>query len=221
MANIQHRDIPDAQRHEPKGASTAAAGTAYVSDGAGSGSWTNLGAINKGTGTFSQIQVQGWEDQHDTATTGTPIAVPGTSTYVYLTNNGAGTYTNESYILNGRSSAWSTGSNQFNWASSGMVLGDTCDLRIDIYVTTTAANQTVDVDLEMGIGSGSGYDLEFIHTQYKTAGIQHLVFPLTFYMGNPETLNYPSKVKVKSDAAATVVVNGWFLRTVPRSPVFS
>ena len=39
MADIQHKNIADADRHEPKGASTAAAGQVYVSDGAGSGSW--------------------------------------------------------------------------------------------------------------------------------------------------------------------------------------
>ncbi len=37
---IQHSAILDAERHEPKGASTAAAGSVYVSDGAASGSWT-------------------------------------------------------------------------------------------------------------------------------------------------------------------------------------
>lgn len=36
---IQHRDIPDAQLHEPKGVSTASSGQVYTSDGAGSGSW--------------------------------------------------------------------------------------------------------------------------------------------------------------------------------------
>ena len=35
----QHSAIPDAERHEPKGASTANAGEAYISDGAGSGTW--------------------------------------------------------------------------------------------------------------------------------------------------------------------------------------
>jgi len=39
MADIQHKNIADSDRHEPKGASTAAAGQVYVSDGAGSGSW--------------------------------------------------------------------------------------------------------------------------------------------------------------------------------------
>jgi len=36
---IQHRNIPEAQLHEPKGASTATSGQVYTSDGAGSGAW--------------------------------------------------------------------------------------------------------------------------------------------------------------------------------------
>ena len=38
---IQHVYAPDGKRHEPKGISTAAAGTVYVSNGSGSGAWTN------------------------------------------------------------------------------------------------------------------------------------------------------------------------------------
>lgn len=34
-----HRDVSEANKHEPKGAATAAKGTAYLSDGAGSGAW--------------------------------------------------------------------------------------------------------------------------------------------------------------------------------------
>lgn len=204
---IEHNAIGAGEIHEPKGITAATVNEVYVADGASSGAWKN-------------IYLQGWEDQQDTATTGTPISVPGTSTYVYMTNNGLGTYTEEGYILPGRTSAWNTTSNQFEWNTSGIVLGDTCDIRVDIYVTTTAANQTVDVDLEMGIGSGANYDLEFIHAQYKTAGVQHMVLPLSFYLGNTATLNFPAKLKIKSDAAATLVVNGWYLRTVPRNPIF-
>ncbi len=39
---IEHKNITDAERHEPKGASTAASGTVYVSNGAGSGTWSNV-----------------------------------------------------------------------------------------------------------------------------------------------------------------------------------
>ena len=39
--SIQHVNAPDGKRHEPKGISIAAAGTVYVSNGSGSGAWTN------------------------------------------------------------------------------------------------------------------------------------------------------------------------------------
>lgn len=41
---VEHKDIVDAQRHEPKGASTAVASTVYVSNGAGSGTWRKIDA---------------------------------------------------------------------------------------------------------------------------------------------------------------------------------
>lgn len=38
---IEHKDIPDAQLHEPKGVASASEGDVYVADGVGSGSWTS------------------------------------------------------------------------------------------------------------------------------------------------------------------------------------
>lgn len=42
MADVEHSQLPDDLLHEPKGASTASAGTVYVADGAGSGSFEKL-----------------------------------------------------------------------------------------------------------------------------------------------------------------------------------
>lgn len=42
---IQHRDIPDAQRHEPKGASTATNGQVWVANGSGGGAFATLGTV--------------------------------------------------------------------------------------------------------------------------------------------------------------------------------
>ena len=44
MAKIQHKDIPDAQRHEPKGVSVASQYQVYVANGAGSGTWKKVDA---------------------------------------------------------------------------------------------------------------------------------------------------------------------------------
>lgn len=42
MANLEHKDVNDPNRHEPKGASTATADSVYASNGAGSGSWKRV-----------------------------------------------------------------------------------------------------------------------------------------------------------------------------------
>jgi hypothetical protein len=42
QGTIEHSELPDELLHEPKGASTAAAGTVYVADGAGKGSFQKL-----------------------------------------------------------------------------------------------------------------------------------------------------------------------------------
>lgn len=39
---VEHVDIPDGERHEPKGVSTATAGQVYAANGSASGSWTDL-----------------------------------------------------------------------------------------------------------------------------------------------------------------------------------
>jgi hypothetical protein len=39
---IQHKDIPDANLHEPKGVSAAVANTVYTANGAGSGTWAKV-----------------------------------------------------------------------------------------------------------------------------------------------------------------------------------
>jgi hypothetical protein len=39
MTTVQHKDIPNAQLHEPKGVNSASVDTGYVADGSGSGTW--------------------------------------------------------------------------------------------------------------------------------------------------------------------------------------
>lgn len=56
MPNVEHKDLPNADLHEPKGVSAASSGQIYVANGSGSGSWRYIphGACyytNIGTGT--------------------------------------------------------------------------------------------------------------------------------------------------------------------------
>jgi hypothetical protein len=46
LANIQHSAIPDGQRHEPKGISTATNKQVYIANGSASGAWSKIGPIS-------------------------------------------------------------------------------------------------------------------------------------------------------------------------------
>lgn len=47
---VQHKDITEANQHEPKGVSLAAVNRVYVSDGSGSGSWKTLPLVGLDSG---------------------------------------------------------------------------------------------------------------------------------------------------------------------------
>jgi hypothetical protein len=54
MATVSHATLTGVQLHEPKGVASATAGTVYVANGSGSGSWIGLipvGAVVAYTGT--------------------------------------------------------------------------------------------------------------------------------------------------------------------------
>lgn len=204
---VPHETITDPKIHEPKGAAAANAGEVYKADGLGSGVWTAMPRI-----------LTGFWDYNDAATTGTPIAVPGTLAYVYITNDAAGADTNLSYIPDEFTTAiWNTTTQRFDWDGSGCQLGDMINIRTDFEIITTAANQYVEVDIEMDT-LGTPYDLVFYEGSYKTAGTHHINRYNGIYMGNASTLTGGAKFKVKSDAAATLVVNGWYINVIaPRT----
>lgn len=102
--SIEHKDIPDSQRHEPKGAGSALEGQVYRSDGAGSGLWGNVlqdaseigierlldglsvAASQEPSGTDTPLQIEFGPSQ---LTASDPVSI--TSAGV-LTINEAGTY---------------------------------------------------------------------------------------------------------------------------------
>lgn len=66
----------------------------------------------------------------------------------------------------------------------------------------------------MATGSGGTYDILFAKTQFKTAGEQPINRFNGVYMGDLNTKNFPARFKIRSDAAATVKVNGWYCRVI-------
>jgi len=89
-------------------------------------------------------------DVGDTATSSTPINIPGTDTFIQLTNNGLGPQTINTFAPVGITELWDTTNDEFDF--SQLKLGDIVDIRLDINVITASPNTTVAVRLQAGIG---------------------------------------------------------------------
>lgn len=194
----EHRNIPDAERHEVKGASTATNNYVLTSDG-------------DGTTSFRQPTMVGWYNyNHNGATVALTLA----STYYDLINNTTGANTNINFALPGTPTVWNSTTNRFDFTS--LAIGDLLELRVDIVVTTTTVNTALDLVLELGVGSGIPVELPIIaQRDIKTAGTYQLTFNIPFFLGSTLTKNNPARLKVRADkTGATVATNGWFIYVV-------
>ena len=165
-----------------------------------------------GHGNLVNLIGNGYADYNDAATSGTPIS-PTTSTWTQLTNDGAGTYTNTSYLPAGVTALWDTSTDQFDF--SELSLGDQVDIRFDLSITTTASNQVARQRVQFDIG-GSPYTLEFDHKQVKTAGTYQIIKQVRFHMGNAGTISNPGQWQIWSDASSSVVVHGVYISVTRR-----
>jgi hypothetical protein len=90
--SIQHVNIPDGERHEPKGVSLATTGQVYVADGAASGVWRKV-KENDLDFTDASANKFGWNYRRDdTYTSGSPLAIS-SGVKTLFTNDGGGALT--------------------------------------------------------------------------------------------------------------------------------
>lgn len=178
---------------------------------------------NRNTSTLEPFAVSDWVlhgiyDYNDVATVSTPINVPATETFVDITNDALGSFTNKDYPLPGVADLWDAVNQRFDF--SDLSLGDKVDIRLDIEVTTTVPNQDIDVVLVMADGEAGEYEIPFVNSSYKTAKANDLNSFNGVYMGDSNTRDNYAKFKIKSDDVATVVVRGWYLTVTPRFAKF-
>jgi len=150
----------------------------------------------------------GFADYNDTATTGTPISVSPT-TWTKLTNNGAGTNTLKK-LPAGVTDLWNTSTNQLSL--SQLPLYSMLEVRLDLVVTTSGANQVVQVRTSLAIGDAIAFTLPAGEAYFKTAGAHNVIVAIPFYIGSAPVRANPGEFQIYSDASCTVKVNGWYIR---------
>jgi hypothetical protein len=151
-------------------------------------------------------------DYNDLATATTPISHTGGAT-TPLTNDEAGAFTNKLYPPVGVTDVWDAINDEFDW--SELKLGDMVDIRLDIVVTTSSANQEITVELELGQG-GFSYRIPFIQLFYKTSGVKKVGAFIGLYMGDTNTLDNKGQFIFTSANNADIKVNGWFCKIIRR-----
>lgn len=214
-----HKDVAEDNMHEPKGLKALTAGAADVgkvtaSDGAGASVARKIKPSELDPAE-KQCRMGMW-DYNDTATTTTPIVLAVADTLYPLTNDGLGVNTLLTYALPELSNIWNVSTNKLDFTM--LELGDTVDVRVDIEVTTTGANHEIVLEWAFAEG-GAPYSLQIVRQNFKAAGTYTFTVMHSAYMGDLNTRDNPSVFKVASDTGTTdsVVVHGWFVRTVTRS----
>lgn len=170
MATVQHKDIPEAQLHEPKGASTANAGDTYIANGSGSGSWATADALGSGAALAGQILIadgsggldfmryQGWSQWEDSRTTvGTPTQTLTAGARTKLINDG-GTLTIQKNPSDLVSAMWNTTTNKH----VPIAENDIYHIRLSFYAENYAgATPYIEVELDIGgsVGVIMGRDM--------------------------------------------------------------
>lgn len=136
-------------------------------------------------------------------------------TWVTLTNDGAGGYTNLTYMPPGvaRLVDTSTGALDF----SDLALGDELLVRQDIAITPAVNGAQVEMRVKLGSGGGEYYLTYRLGTLNQGAAVAYpLNQNLPLYMGDANTLGAPGVVQVRCSEAASVVNNGSYI-TLKRS----
>lgn len=182
-----------------------------------SGLWSSIAALlNANFAESYQFEMNGIYDYNDAGTSTTPISIAVANTWYPLTNDAAGPFTNKTYALSSVADVWDTASQAFDF--SGLELGDTVDIRVDVTATSTVTNQTFDVDLFVADGEAGEYQLPFIIEQaFKSSGAHRLLRFNGIYMGDTNTKDNPAVFKIRSSNTGSVVVNGWYVRVTKRT----
>ena len=200
--SVQHRDIPNAQLHEPKNIDSASTKEVYLADGAGSGDWrritdTEMNFADKTKNLF------GWNDISDSLyTSGSPRAIVA-ATRTQLTNNATAAQTDTSRL----GTLWNAGSSLFLINDLNAVYS----LRVAMKATAAAAAGTPYIMLiELQSDSGSLVFASSTLTMKGGGSINHLHFNTSFYLGSSIN-NTNLKLFITPDTNTNIYETGFLL----------
>ena len=149
----------------------------------------------------------------DLATQTTPLAYTTGDLQIENDIDGADTFLTQPPY--GITSVWDEGSNVFSF--SQLSIGDEIFLRIDLIVTTSAANQTSNVKLLLGEGTADEKTLVLNTFYTETAAATVFTSKVHFDIRNENQRITGAKLLFDSDASADIEVTGFHVYIVRKS----
>tara|TARA_Y100000310_G_scaffold74348_1_gene70511 strand:- start:36732 stop:37265 length:534 start_codon:yes stop_codon:yes gene_type:complete len=160
-----------------------------------------------GRGGSGSFRSNGIADYNDSGTTASPVVLAA-DTWTTLPNNGAGSFTNTTYLPYGVTRLMDTNTGAFDF--SQLTLGDNCFVRNDFSVTPQTNNALLSLRYVLGTGVNQ-YTLETIIGRLDSgSGIPYRfsLTPQMIYMGDLNTKDNPIVLQIKLSVAGTATNAG-------------
>ncbi len=194
MANVQHSSLTDPNLHEPKGISTASANQLYLSNGSGSGTWTNA---NRFPGT-------GWGKYTNTTYVGTTaLAVSTTPVLLPFTTND-----NVSQLPISLTGTTSSLMNLSTETLQFVAAGDLHSITLTMEVYSTSGTPvTMDITL-FGSSDGSSYATLLGETTVNLAkGAGQVITESSLFPVTSDMVSHGARIYVTTNTGTAILIN--------------
>jgi hypothetical protein len=150
----------------------------------------------------------------DEATQTTPISVT-SGVETLLTNDALGEYTSITNAPYGVPTVWDAVNNEFDFSS--LSIGDLVHIRPDLLIDLVGTNTSYEIYMKLAIGTASEWILDLSTSERKsTSEFKKNAF-IGFDIENEDTRTAPAQIFIKTDANATVKVNGWYVEVLRKN----
>ena len=195
MANVQHSSLTDPNLHEPKGIAAASANQLYLSNGSGSGTWTNA----------SRFPGTGWGKYTNTTYVGTTYLAVST-TNVLLPFTTAADVSQLPITLTGTtSSLMNLATETLQFVAAGDLHSITLSLKVDSFAT--GSPKVLDISI-FGSSDGITYGTLLGETTVSLVKstnqfiTESALFPVTSNM-----VSHGARINIKTDVGTANIVD--------------
>ena len=164
-------------------------------------------------GSTSARSNDGWADYNNASGSIAVLAGEWTT----LENDGAGAFTNTTYLPPGVSRLLDTATGAMDFTE--LALGDEVQIRQDVNVRPSVNGAQVEMRVKLGAGAGTYYLTHSTAVLNQGGGGDYpLIQLLHIYMGDTNTRANPGVIQIRCTEDATITNNGSYITAKRRSP---